>query len=387
MDENDKHRAGVLPDDPTEDSVPLTGAQPQPFTWAKKKDFYIASKDCVSEPPPRKFLLETKSGLGVVPKGVAGLLVASGGTGKGSALIDLACSVGTGSDWLGLLRPRSSGRVFGVFGEDDQDELKRRWHRNWKVLDKYGEVGPTDFADNIALKSLQGTSDDTSFLDRGSPERSSYFHRFKATLEETGPWDLVIIDPASHFMGAEAEESNPFAVSFMRALESLTKVRGNPLILVAHHTNKGGNTGTTSAAAARGSSALTSNARIVMNIENLIDPNTNRQTDLVRKFVITKNNNGPRCTHVADGERRNAVTLAKVGSEFDCGAMRHVPKSEQHIEYRELIQKWRDTPKNERLTQKDLAFLTELGPDTTAAAATNDGEESWSPRLKLKGSF
>jgi RecA-family ATPase len=95
-------------------------------------------------------------------------------------------------------------------------------------------------------------------------------------------WSCIIFDPISRFLGAEAETDNASATQFIALLENLILVlKGRPTIILGHHMNKSGVSGTnTDQAAARGSSALTDAVRFQINLEKkLASVSGNKSTE------------------------------------------------------------------------------------------------------------
>jgi hypothetical protein len=87
----------------------------------------------------------------------------------------------------------------------------------------------------------------------------------RTLAEQAGPgFALVILDPLSRFGGLEAEVDNGLATRTVGALERLTRLPGEPAVLVAHHERKGGGKGTD---AVRGASALVDGARWVARLQ------------------------------------------------------------------------------------------------------------------------
>lgn len=247
------------------------------------------------EPPERVVLLEY-AGECVLPMGKVGFFVGEGGIGKSWALTQLGVSVATGTRWLDTFSvPRGSeGGVVMAMGEEDVDEMHRRIHTIVKNL-------PLAAHELSALEqrlwplALSGYF--MEFLEAG--ERSFEYERFEQLLRERAPvegWKLVILDPASRFMGVDAEKDNAFATRFVQLLERLTKLPGNPTVLCAHHTTKAARTSSagSKSVAARGASALTDGARWQGNLFAPLDEENNAIQEGISVFQVTKSNYGPK---------------------------------------------------------------------------------------------
>lgn len=231
------------------------------------------------EPPKKAMLLDYSNSdgktAGFLPKGIVAMLVGAGGVGKTHLLSQLAIAVATGTPFLNTYIPtkhcgeNNHGNVFLGLGENQYDDIHRLLYKATKHL----RVKEPTLLDNdqtlctaskrIAAFSFCGQQ--ASFIADGKP--SMYFREFKMRLEETAPkdgWTLIILDPVSRLMGADAETDNAAATQFIALLEELTiDLPGTPTILFAHHTNKAATQAGTSQnqSAARGSSALTDGVR------------------------------------------------------------------------------------------------------------------------------
>ena len=107
------------------------------------------------------------------------------------------------------------------------------------------------------------------FLERsgdGNVKPTAWYHRLVDSLCKHD-WRTIIIDPWARWGGPEAETDAHAATIGVSLLETLTKLPGNPAVIVAHHTRKPSQ-GTKSQDAndTRGSSALVDGARWVCNM-------------------------------------------------------------------------------------------------------------------------
>ena len=78
---------------------------------------------------------------------------------------------------------------------------------------------------------------DQRFIDEKGKATKTYLDLKKA-LENNPDIQLVILDPASRFMGPETETNNAAATDWVNLIDALTLVGGKPTVLVSHHTNK-----------------------------------------------------------------------------------------------------------------------------------------------------
>jgi hypothetical protein len=246
-------------------------------------------------PAPRRWLLcrpdddtnQMGNPIGVLPLGKTGLLVAQGGSGKTIALIQLAISVATGRKWLDYFFVPKPGRVLLALAEEDGEELDRR------IYDLSGSMRLTDpqremVGRNVIALGLSGEVTSLVTQDGRETIETDVLTYFRRRLCE-GEWSLVVLDTLTRFAGGDTEKDAAQATRFIQAAESLCKVPGRPAVLIAHHTNKISRAegAATSAANARGSSALTDGARWVANLEGVSDESV--------KLTITKSNYAMGC--------------------------------------------------------------------------------------------
>ncbi|MBT4876326.1 MAG: AAA family ATPase [Desulfobacula sp.] len=240
----------------------------------------------IKKPAPRKYIL-TLNGVGFMPKGVVGVLAATGGTGKTFFLMSLAQAFATGGSFGPIKAPKPL-KTLCIFGEDDQDELGRRFwdickgkpSKNLYAASVYGEVGP--------LMKMDGKN----------PVRADGFYWLDETIKGHPGVDVVILDPKSRFYGLE-ENNNDHGTQWVGCLETLRK-RYNTNILFAAHTAED-KAGKLSQAMNRGASSVVDGCRWQAGMIPM-DKNTAdyyRITD-PHNFVIfdaPKNNYSPRGSH------------------------------------------------------------------------------------------
>lgn len=245
-----------------EPSDPVTGtdAAPPADAWAQYQ--YISSVATFTErPKSRQYLLtDLRTNHGVLPVGKAGMLIAEGGAGKTMALTQLAIAIATGAPWMGTFRVLKPGRTLLILGEEDAEEVQRRLYNA-----REGIGAPAPPPGSIVVLPLAGVPSPMVVMD---PQKNwvdgPFLTWLRGYIAETGPYDLIALDPLSRFAGADAEKDNAAATRFVQALESLG---GN--VLCAHHnnkesrTNKNGSPGTVTTSGARGVSAFTDGVRWV----------------------------------------------------------------------------------------------------------------------------
>lgn len=236
----------------------------------------------LTDPPKKPMLLDYASEkgipIGLLPKGIVAMLTGAGGGGKTHLLAQLAISVSTGTPWLDTFTTtkhcgeEKKGSVFFGLGENQYDDIHRVLYKASKELrqhepDILKEDPLMEASKRIFPFSFCGQN--AAFIENGKP--SQYFRQLKAKLIEMKPkggWALIILDPVSRLMGADAETDNAAATQFIALLEELTiDLPGNPTVLFAHHISKAAKKeGKQDQTAARGSSALTDGVRWQVNL-------------------------------------------------------------------------------------------------------------------------
>jgi hypothetical protein len=241
-------------------------------------------KFLVDKPPTKPMLLEYANDnglpLGFLPKSIVAMLVGAGGLGKTHLLAQLAISIASGSPFLELFSTtqycgeEKKGNVFIGLGENQYEDIHRLFYKASKKLrEKQPDIIKKDpiqeATKRIAPFSFCGQQ--AAFIERGTPSR--YFRELKIRLIDLAPkegWSLIILDPVSRLLGADAEIDNAAATQFIALLEELTiDLPGNPTVLFAHHVNKmaiNANAKEQNQTAARGSSAFTDGVRWQANL-------------------------------------------------------------------------------------------------------------------------
>ena len=246
--------------------------------------------DFTKDPPPRPMLLnyiapgvDEAFAQPFLPQGKVGMFVAPGGTGKTQALSQLAVSVATGLPWFDCFhiasipgQSASKGRVLLALGEEDEDEIKRRvnpYIQSLLAKSKDKNQFQADLRSNLKPLALDGAGPRMLGAKPDYTEEVFFSALYELLKQSEEPWRLIILDPASRFMGPDCETDNNAATRFIELVERLTKLPGSPTVLLAHHTRKGGgnDSGNSDKDAARGSSALTDGARWVAQLKYEIE--------------------------------------------------------------------------------------------------------------------
>lgn len=232
------------------------------------------------QPPPPipklvNFLDENGCTHPFIRKGCTGMVVGAGGVGKTHFLTQLALSIATGLPFLKKYPIEKPGYVFLGLGENTDEDIHRLLRKTLSLFFSLSfSAEDTTYIEEIgkrlAVTSFTGTS--SSFLHQRMP--TPVYEDFLYELQKKEPeegWSCIILDPISRFLGADAENDNASATTFIALLERLiVELKGKPTVLFGHHMNKSGIAGTnTDQSAARGSSAITDGVRLQINLEKV----------------------------------------------------------------------------------------------------------------------
>lgn len=253
--------------------------------------------DWLEQIPPRKKMLldyvdENGYTHGFIPKGNVCMVVGMGGIGKSHWVAQLAISTATLTRFLELFTPTNycQGGIFLGLAENDMEDIWRLIHKSTKRIEE------KNIKDTLKRRlypfSFQGHQ--CQFFHEGKP--SSYFYELKSHLINRAPasgWALIILDPISRFLGAEAEADNAAATAFVALMEQLTQeLPGNPTILFCHHMNKSAIQGNSEGQhAARGSSAITDGVRLQINLaKKTIESSEHNMPEEMITMIMSKSN-------------------------------------------------------------------------------------------------
>jgi RecA-family ATPase len=194
-----------------------------------------ASRLLLTEPPPRRFVVE-----GLVPEPVAAAIVAPGGTGKSFWIMQLGACVASGVSFHGHSIPEPGG-VLILAAEDDIDELSRRLHainRNLRLNHDMTEHQGEMLGENLFMASRLGVENRiTQKLNGSITWNWPLIRQIIETACRIPQLRLIILDPVSRFRAGD-ENASEDATKFVEALEIIRKETG-VTVLCAHHSRKG----------------------------------------------------------------------------------------------------------------------------------------------------
>ena len=255
------------------------------FIHQMEKNFLI------TESPPTPMLVNFFDGHTMQPfirKGIVGMIVGAGGVGKTHALAQLAISIASGENWLGIYPIEKPGSVFFGLGENHNEDVHRlirkiAVHSFEQEASLFEKERMLDVSKRLAITSFSGI--DASFVFNNKP--TPFYNTFLSALKQTEPpdgWSCIILDPISRFLGSDSETDSAAATRFISLLERMTlELRGNPSVIFGHHMNKSSlGSSNTNQTASRGSSAITDGVRWQANLEVV------REEDVPTNHVMLK---------------------------------------------------------------------------------------------------
>lgn len=222
--------------------TPLKGQSFLPFL---PQDTQVA-RYLVTMPDPIEFIVKYDN-QGLIPKGIVGVLTATGGTGKSFFLLQLAYILAGGYN-MGNIRAIKPTRTLYIAGEDTQDEISRRlWN-----------IGKGKFPSYLYACSVYGEIGPLMRLNGNIPERADGFKWLESTIKNHNRLEVLILDPKSRMYGLD-ENNSDHATQWIQCIEHLSK-KYEITILFSHHTSK--NEGAKiSQNMSRGSSAIVDGCR------------------------------------------------------------------------------------------------------------------------------
>jgi RecA-family ATPase len=163
------------------------------------------------------------------------LLSGDGGTGKSLLAMQLQVATAVGGRWLGL--PTMQCRSFGLYAEDDQDELHRRLARladgaGVDLLDIGGMSWRSAVEDSVELVEID---------DAGNLCPTAYFRQVEQAIRGFGA-RLVVLDAAANVFGAD-EVKRRHVNGFLILLRRLAASIDGAVLLLAHPSAAGLATG------------------------------------------------------------------------------------------------------------------------------------------------
>ena len=228
--------------------------------WLFNPAEYLGDRFRGTVAPEQKWIVE-----GFIPKGVVGVLVAPGGTGKSRAVLQLSYAMATGTDWMGF-KVKEKAKSMVLFAEDPEDDVHRRHDAVVaEMMDAFFDDAPNaaEFWEDMrrsCVVPMMGAAPRLTRKVRDEARETKAVNALIATVKAHTGCSLLTLDTLSRFRGGQENDNNDMS-AFVGAMERIAKETACG-VLVIHHTTKNGTRGLdASQAVARGGSALVDNAR------------------------------------------------------------------------------------------------------------------------------
>jgi len=168
----------------------------------------------------------------LIPHGTVSLLSGDGGLGKSLLMQQLMTSAATGQDWLGLKTRKC--KVFGLFCEDDNNEL---WRRQNAICESLSITLEACFN----MQWLSGDGIDPVLMEFGNSDAGKPTPLFDELLDYLEWWEaeLVIIDTAADTFAGNEISRIQVRNFINRALRVMTSKLGATIILTSHPSRAG----------------------------------------------------------------------------------------------------------------------------------------------------
>lgn len=217
--------------------------------------------------------------VGFIPEGILAMLVSPGGCGKTYALMQCAIAAATETKWFEKFRPTKKFKTLFIAAEDDRSFAHNRMRH---IINGLGFIKDNNLLqhiyENIHMLPLCGQM---QRLTDAKGEITDNYKNLKDYLESNHDIKMVILDPASRFLGPQCELDNSAATDWVAAVSALTQIKSKPTIIISHHANKtairpinGAKDAIFDQSITRGASALVDGARLVLGMQRKEENNT-----------------------------------------------------------------------------------------------------------------
>lgn len=232
-----------------------------------------------TEPAPRRWLVRSPErdgvpvddlGDGLVPAGIAAGLMAEGGVGKTTVLLELCVAIITGRRWLGhyaIDNAMVGRRCLAVLAEETHDEILRKLHsirQRWKLSDD--EIAL--IAERLVTVPLygQGRAPLLEQVGEHGVRPTSHMKDIRRLVAESADdWGLIAFDPLARCAGVNLDVDNTRATNVLEEFEHFTNAPGKPTVILSHHSSKAARE--SGSVNARGPSGITDAMRWVCTLQ------------------------------------------------------------------------------------------------------------------------
>lgn len=196
--------------------------------------------------------------------GTIGVIVSPGGTGKSMLMLESAIGISSGGDFCAIWgQEPNEGRVIYVAGEDPKEVIERRIYALGSYIST--DLEEEKICSNLEVWPAYGYGFKIAEETPLGIIASKAWEELAAYLA-ANPTRLVILDTFNRLLGGISENDSGAMGAVLSIIEQTCRKTGCAVVLV-HHTNKASMSGGgADQQAARGSSAITDNARWQVNL-------------------------------------------------------------------------------------------------------------------------
>lgn len=163
----------------------------------------------------------------LIPCGEVTQITGNGGEGKSLLTMQLLIAAATGTRWLG--KNVKNVRVAGIYCEDDTDELMRR--SSGILFPQRLRFADLDGMSLVCRKGMDSVMFAGQFNDMEG-RTTQFYERVRAFVMDLGA-QIVVLDSLYNFFGGN-ENSRPQANQFINALAQIAQDINGAVIVVAH---------------------------------------------------------------------------------------------------------------------------------------------------------
>ena len=167
---------------------------------------FIPASDFAAAWKPADYIVD-----GIIQRGYCYSFTSPTGHGKTSVILNLAASIGTGKSFAGC--ETVPGRV-GYFAAENPNDVQARW---------------------IGMQDTMGFTEAAVWFCQETIDLQTSFDRISAEAEAAGGFDLIVVDTSQAFFRGDDENSNAQAVTHAKAMRRLTRLPGNPCVIILTH--------------------------------------------------------------------------------------------------------------------------------------------------------
>jgi len=240
--DDDLHKAGLpIPFEGTPVDPNALQSGPQPLA---AKAFTAGELEQLSDEVPCLFYVSgTRSHHreGVLPRGIVGVLAGAAGAGKSFFALEMMLAAANGGALFGVahpgipyVQPSDAGSVLYLSLEDSREIVGRRL----RDIAHARDFGVEKLARIHVVAWNELDLDRALFRHELGAHNTDLYARATATLQQSGPWSLIVVDTFARSAFGDVEANPEAATAFIQRLESWTKLPGNPTVLIIHHSRK-----------------------------------------------------------------------------------------------------------------------------------------------------